>query len=333
MQHQPAGQSLTGIARLAAESDEILEKRRVRYFGMRSRSILNRCSNPKLPFYWTINPYRGCEFGCKYCYARYTHEYMGMEDGTDFERLIYNKESAAAILAGELTGRKLKSRPIAIGTATDPYQPAERHFETTRQILSVLASNRGLRVSITTKSCLITRDIELLRELQARNQLHVHMTLTTMRPELARLLEPMAPTPDRRMAAVKSLSDAGIRIGVNLMPVIPMITDTPADLAEVVEQAKQAGASFLAARVLFLMPAAKKVFFPFLENEFPELVSRYQRLYKQSAYLRGAYAKNVEDLIERLRRLHELPSVSAQQSLRDQVDAWQQASFGFGKLS
>src|SRR5438093_3375303 len=143
---------------------------------------------------------------------------MGMEDGTDFERLIYNKESAAAILAGELTGRKLKSRPIAIGTATDPYQPAERHFETTRQILSVLASNRGLRVSITTKSCLITRDIELLRELQARNQLHVHMTLTTMRPELARLLEPMAPTPDKRLGAVRSLSDAGIRTGVNLMP-------------------------------------------------------------------------------------------------------------------
>ena len=126
---------LVGIARLAAESTPLLHKRRTRYFSIEVKSVLNRCSNPEMPFYWTINPYRGCEFGCKYCYARYTHEYMGREDAGQFESEIFAKRNGDAVLERDLLSAKLRDRPIAIGTATDPYQPAERRFKLTRAIL------------------------------------------------------------------------------------------------------------------------------------------------------------------------------------------------------
>src|SRR5213593_1712284 len=151
---------LVGIARLAAQSDLLEAKRAVEYFEIPARSILNR-TKPNMPFRWTINPYRGCEFGCKYCYARYTHEFMEME-ATDFEDKIYAKAAAAHLLRQELAKIDRKDG-IAIGTATDPYQPAERRFGRTRSILEVFARERGRRVSITTKSDLVTRDLDLHR--------------------------------------------------------------------------------------------------------------------------------------------------------------------------
>src|ERR1700722_2047515 len=155
--------SLTGIARLAARSPVLEAKSQVRYFEIETRSVLNR-TRPGMPFCWTINPYRGCEFACKYCYARYTHEFMGLEDVTLFEDRIYAKSHLAPLLRQEL--RKIDPQEaIAIGTATDPYQPAERRFRRTRSILEVFAQQRGLRLSITTKSDLVTRDIDLLQQI------------------------------------------------------------------------------------------------------------------------------------------------------------------------
>src|SRR5919205_1255655 len=146
--------ALVGIARLASESPLLEAKRAVQYFEIGSRSILNR-TKPNMPFQWTINPYRGCEFGCRYCYARYTHEFMGMEDGREFEDKIYAKAHVAELLRRDL--RKVKpGESIAIGTATDPYQPAERRFGRTRSLLEVLAEGRGRSISITTKSDVIT---------------------------------------------------------------------------------------------------------------------------------------------------------------------------------
>jgi len=150
---------LVGIAKRAVESPRLASKRRVEYFSLTSNSILNRCLNPRLPFNWTINPYRGCEFGCKYCYARYTHEFMGLENPQEFEEKIYSKDRAAEILATEL--RQDPGGAIAIGTATDPYQPAERLYKTTRSILETLAEFRGLRLSITTKSDLVTVEVTM----------------------------------------------------------------------------------------------------------------------------------------------------------------------------
>jgi len=153
---------LIGIAKMASESELLEAKSEVRYFEIATRSVLNR-TTPNMPFRWTINPYRGCEFGCKYCYARYTHEFMGMEDGREFESRIYAKAATAEILRRELRTTPRRDG-IAIGTATDPYQPAERRFGRTRALLEVFATEKGRRVSITTKSDLVARDVDLLRE-------------------------------------------------------------------------------------------------------------------------------------------------------------------------
>src|SRR6202045_2386198 len=156
---------LIGIARLASEGESLREGHTVEYFTLPNRSLLNRCvSNREMPFTWTINPYRGCEFACKYCYARYTHEFMEMRDGIDFEQKIFVKQHAADLLRQELRHVK-PGQEIAIGTATDPYQPAERRFEVTRAILEELARHQGLHLGLITKGSLILRDLDLLKEL------------------------------------------------------------------------------------------------------------------------------------------------------------------------
>ncbi len=160
----PAGPQLVGIARLASESELLEAKNKVEYFELPARHILNRCSSTRMPFAWTINPYRGCEFGCKYCYARYTHEFMGLRNSEEFEAKIFAKQFSAVAFLEELN-KVRADEAVALGTATDPYQPAERRFGITRQILEVFAASRNHRLSITTKSDLITGDIELLQQI------------------------------------------------------------------------------------------------------------------------------------------------------------------------
>ena len=292
---------LVGIARMAAQSPLVRERAEVEYYRLAARSTLNRESSGRMPFAWTINPYRGCEFGCHYCYARYTHEFMEMWDSRDFERKIYAKTDAPERLRAELRQGRDKGLPIALGTATDPYQPAERQFEITRRMLEVFAEFRGLDLSITTKSVLILRDVDLLQSLAARHRFSVHMTVTTHDERLARQLEPKAPAPAQRLEAVRKLAQAGIRVGVNAMPVLPGLNDAPRMLEALAAQAAQAGARFLYANILFLMPSAMKSFMPFLEKEFPHLVKRYRKLYARSAYLRGEYPEKIARLLAELR--------------------------------
>src|SRR5438874_8369965 len=179
---------LVGIARLAAQGESVREGHDIEYFTLPVRSLLNRCvSRRQMPFTWTINPYRGCEFACKYCYARYTHEFMEMRDGVEFEQKIYVKQHAADLLRQELRHVK-PGEEIAIGTATDPYQPAERKHEVTRAILQELARHRGLELGIVTKSNLILRDINLLQKISRKNDISVHVTITTLNVDLARIL-------------------------------------------------------------------------------------------------------------------------------------------------
>ena len=278
----------------------------MQYFEIETRSALNR-TRPGMPFQWTINPYRGCEFGCKYCYARYTHEYMGLEDSVAFEDLIYAKQHMAEILRQELR----KADPmecIAIGTATDPYQPAERRFRRTRSILEVFAAARGRRISITTKSDLVARDVDLLLEVGKANAVSVNMTVTTVDRELARMLEPRAPRPDLRLKAVRRLADAGVKVGVYPSPILPMITDSERKLDQVARAARDHGAGHFGGGLLFLMPAARRVFFPFLAEKFPELLRKYEERYTQSAYLRGEYADRIHDRVRTVRLRHGLES-------------------------
>jgi DNA repair photolyase len=297
--------ALVGIARLASESPLLEAKRVVEYFDIPAKSILNR-TKPSMPFRWTINPYRGCEFGCKYCYARYTHEFMEMA-AEEFEDKIYAKQSAAHLLRQELA-RIDRKDSIAIGTATDPYQPAERRFGRTRSILEVFANQRGWHLGIITKSDLIVRDIDLLKQIARANVLSVHLTITTLNPDLARLLEPRAPRPDLRLDAVRKLSEAGIMVGVNPNPIMPGITDGERSLDRLAKAVKDAGAVAFGGGPLFLMPSAQKVFFPFLEKEFPQLVERYRELYAKSAYLGKDYKDELAAKVRRIRDRYGLVS-------------------------
>jgi len=297
---------LIGIAKMAAQSELLESKSQVQYFEIGARSILNR-TKPNMPFQWTINPYRGCEFGCQYCYARYTHEFMGMEDGREFESKIYAKAAAPEILRREL--RKIdRSDGIAIGTATDPYQPAERRFERMRAILEVFAQEKGRHVSITTKSDLVTRDLELLREVARRNVLAINITVTTLNRRLARMMEPRAPRPDLRLGAVRALAEAGLHVGVFPNPILPMITDSAESLDALAAAAREAGAQYFGGGPLFLMPSAQKIFFPFLEQRFPKLAPRYRALYANGAHLGGAYKEELRERVARIRERHGLAS-------------------------
>ncbi len=298
----PGKSPLVGIARLAASGESLREGHNVEYFTLPAKSLLNRCvSNRSLPFTWTINPYRGCEFGCQYCYARYTHEFMELRDGAEFEQKIYVKQHTADLLRREL--KKVKpGEPIALGTATDPYQPAERRYEVTRGILEEFARHRGFELGIVSKSNLMVRDIELLREVARHNQLSIHITITTMNTELARILEPRAPRPDLRMEAVRQLSQAGLSVGVSASPVLPGITDAPADLETVVSAAAAAGARHIFAGPLFLKPCSSAVFLPFLEQNFPHLVENYRERYQDRSFLPASYGKRIAQLVSQLRQ-------------------------------
>jgi DNA repair photolyase len=291
-----------GIERLAREAAVLVEKRQADYLRIEARSILNRCASDRMPFAWTINPYRGCEFGCRYCYARYTHEFMGLTRWEDFEEKIYMKRDAARTLERELASARVRGQSIALGTATDPYQPAERRFRVTRSLLTVLAQAQGLRLSITTKSDLVTRDIDLLRRIALRNSVHVNLTVTTLDRRLARLLEFRAPTPDLRLTAVRTLRDAGLAAGVTLSPILPEITDTPDNLESVVAAAQAHGATHLFWNVLFLKPSAQAAFYPLLEQHFPHLAERYAVRFSRSAFLGRPYKDRIARLVNALKQ-------------------------------
>ncbi len=301
-----ARKPLTGIARLATLGEELPPGHAVHFFTLPVRSILNRCTAPRMPFTWTINPYRGCEFACKYCYARYTHEFMELRDSLDFERKVYVKQNVGWLLRRDL--RKVKpGEEIAIGTATDPYQPAERRYGVTRALLEVLAEYDGLDIGIVTKSDLVLRDMDLLRRIAARNQLYVNLTVTTVDARLARILEPRAPRPDLRLEAVRELNRNGVAAGVICAPVIPGITDAPRDLEAVVRATREAGGQYVFANPLFLKPCSASVFLPFLEKEFPELVESYRLRYSERAFVSTAYRKRISRLMMRLRVKYGFP--------------------------
>jgi DNA repair photolyase len=303
----PAPLAPPGIARLAAEAERLEEKSQIEYLGLECRSILNRCDSPRMPFQWTINPYRGCEFGCHYCYARYTHEYMEL-CGAEFEQKIYAKQDAAAILRSELR-RGAGQGVIAMGTATDPYQPAERRFRVTRDLLEVFATEPpGLQLSITTKSDLVVRDLELLKAIAARHTLSVNLTVTTMKRRLARLLEPRAPRPDLRMAAVRRLAEAGLTVGVFAAPVLPGITDDAENLDTLFQAAKLNQAQYVMISPLFLTATAREQFYPFLKKHFPRLMAGYRRRFSAGAYQQPGQTADLKAVVARLREKYGLPA-------------------------
>lgn len=292
---------LIGIARLAKEAEVLDEKRRVEYRELATRRFIGRASGNRVPFDWTINPYRGCEFGCKYCYARYAHEFMELREPEQFEQQIFVKSFNPNSFRRELA-RIPRAEAIALGTATDPYQPAERRYCVTRSILEVIAEDRGRRIGICTKSDLVSRDLELLTSIAEHNFVHVSITVTTMDEALARILEPFAPRPSLRLAAMRKLTEAGIQMSVMACPVMPLINDSYENLRAVGQAAAEAGARSLHGNVLFLKSCAQKAFFPMLEAKFPHLVRRYRERYENgSGFLCGPYVEAIGRRLERVR--------------------------------
>jgi DNA repair photolyase len=293
------------LARLASDGELLEAKRRVEYRELPTRRFIGKASGRKMPFDWTINPYRGCEFGCKYCYARFTHEFLELRETEQFETEIYAKQFHPEAFRRELLRTPVEDG-ICLGTATDPYQPAERRFEVTRRILSVFADESGRTLSVTTKSDLVARDVDLLRAIGRRNVLHVYVTITTTNERLARLLEPFAPRPALRLGAVEKLASAGIRVAVLASPVMPLINDSHAGLTALARAVSKAGARYLMGGVLFLKPCAQKAFFPFLEAEFPHLLRRYKERYERGAFLGGSYPETISKRMKAIREAHGL---------------------------
>lgn len=302
------------------------EQKDIRYFGSDPRSVLNSPVTTGMSF-WSINPYVGCAFGCAYCYARYAHRYAAerlsdsmvtsegareqladMPPWLAFERRIFVKREAGKVLRRELRRpsrfRALQVETVVIGTATDPYQPAERRFRVTRGLLETLAEQSGFSVTIITKSPLVTRDVDLLLRIAARSRLSVHVSLITVDRELARRLEPRAPTPEARLRAIARLRAHGIEVGVNVMPVLPGITDAPRLLESLVRSVAEANASYLGACALRLQATARQRYLPFIEAEFPHLASRYRSTYARNHQAGERYREGLREYFRTLCARH-----------------------------
>ena len=243
-----------------------------------TRTILARNTSPDVPFDRSINPYRGCEHGCIYCFARPTHAYLGLSPGLDFETRILFKPEAAKLLAAELASPKYRCDVVAMGTNTDPYQPVERELKVTRQILRVL-SDFNNPVGIVTKNHLITRDIDILADMAKRNLAEVFLSVTTLDKDLARTMEPRASAPHRRLAAIKELSDAGIPTGVMSAPMIPGLNDH--EMEAILEAATKAGATRAGYTVLRLPLEIKDLFEEWLRANRPDRAEKVLSLVRQ----------------------------------------------------
>ncbi len=248
------------------ESSEVLPRLKTTVMIQHARTIISRNDSPDIPFTQSINPYQGCEHGCVYCYARPTHAYLDLSPGLDFETKLFAKPDAAKLLAAEIARPGYICDPIALGTNTDPYQPIEREWKITRQIIELLASCDH-PLTIVTKSALVERDIDLLAPMAAKNLARVFVSVTTLDRDLARKLEPRASAPPRRLAALKTLSDAGIPVGVMAAPIIPQLNDR--DLEAILEAGAANGARWAGWVMVRLPHEVKLLFRDWLAEHYP----------------------------------------------------------------
>jgi DNA repair photolyase len=294
-------------------------ERGTHFISLESKSALNSPTGTGMAF-WSINPYVGCEFGCAYCYARNTHrwtieraasrpdappqvrEAAALPSAVAFERRILVKTGVAEVLARTIRPARIGKVAIVIGSATDPYQPAERRFHLTRDLLQALRRHPGLHIGIITKSPLIVRDAELLAELSAQSQLSVHFSLASLDAPLLRLLEPRTPAPHARLRAIHRLASAGVAVGMLIAPILPGLTDGTGQLRALISAARLAGAQWAAGSPLRMNPATRNTLFPWLERERPELARRYRLHYGARHHVTTAYADALRRRINALQR-------------------------------
>ena len=264
------------------------------------KSALNRVSVPAMPHLrWSLNPYRGCQHACVYCFARGNHEYLGYDTGRDFEQRIVVKTNLVPVLRRELARPGWKREHVTIGTACDPYQQAELKYGLTRGALQAFRDFAS-PCSLITKAASITRDMSLLSEVASVAECTVLFSIPTLREEVWRHIEPETAKPVHRLEAMQKLTDAGVRCGVMLAPIIPGLTDDQENLEAVMRAARDYGASFVGDNVLYLKPGTKEWFMPFLRETYPHLLPQYERFYK-GAYAPRNYTEEVRAAVERLR--------------------------------
>ncbi len=273
--------------------------RGITFIESEAKSIINHVPGDRLPFNYTINPYRGCSHACSYCFARTTHTFMDMNAGRDFESKIVVKVNAPELLRAELRARKWKGDHIAMGTATDPYQRAEGRYKIMARIIETLSEFRN-PFSILTKGTLIMRDIELLQRAAEVTDVSTALSIATFDDDAWARSEPGTPHPRKRMEVVRRLNEAGIPCGVMLAPILPGITDRPEQIRAVVEAAFEAGASHVTPILLHLRPGVKEEYMGWLEREYPDLVPKYMSMYNRRSYAhesdRKALAQAVQDI-------------------------------------
>jgi DNA repair photolyase len=276
------------------------EYRGMEFFEVHAKSVVNRVpASSSMPFEWTINPYRGCTHACSYCFARPTHDYLGLDIGDGFDRQIVVKVNAVERARIELDPRRWSGHPIALGTNTDPYQRAEGKYHLTRGLIRAMADG-GSSFSILTKSTLILRDIGELQAAQQRVRVRANLSIGTLDAAVWRLTEPGTPPPSKRMDAVATLNDAGIPCGVFMAPVIPGVSDSDAHLRAVVSAAVEAGAVSISAGYLYLRDPVRQIFLDRLRADEPVAARRLEQRYRDRSYVTTA---EQQELTERVRRL------------------------------
>ncbi len=270
----------------------------INFHEVRARSALNHVPGGRYGFSWTINPFRGCSHACVYCFARRTHTYLDLDAGRDFEREIVVKVNVPELLRAELARPSWKRELVALGTNTDPYQWVESRYRMMPEILEALEAAET-PVSVLTKSPLVMRDVEIFERMAARGlPVSVNLSVPTLDEEAWRATEPHTPSPAARLDAVAELRARGIDSGVLIAPLMPGINDDPEQVRPIVERARAAGATFLGGVALHLRDEVKDVFFAWLQAKRPDLLPRYEALYRDRAYMRPEQRKHATRAIQ-----------------------------------
>ena len=275
-----------------------------------AKSALNRVPTAaRVPFNWTVNPYRGCSHACTYCFARRTHTYLDLDAGADFDSQIIVKINVAEVLARELRRPSWIHEPVALGTNTDPYQRAEGRYGLMPGIITALAET-GTPFSILTKGTMARRDLPLLANATERVPVSMAVSIALVDEQIHEALEPGAPTPKARLALVRAITDAGLSCAVLVAPVLPMITDSNDDLDRILAQVAAAGATRATIFALHLRPGAREWFLRYLATYYPQLVEAYKELYRGSAYVSRSYSSDLARRAAVLLRRHGLDGLA-----------------------
>lgn len=306
--HEARGDALPGLARLDSlvRTVRTPEFTGVTFHEVLARSALNRVpTQSAMPFRWTINPMRGCLHRCTYCFARGTHEYLGLDAGADFDNEIVVKVNVAEVLGKELSRAGWSRERVALGTNTDPYQRAEGRYRLMPGIISALAAS-GTPLSVLTKGTLLRRDLPLLAESSQRVSVDIAMSIAIFDDVLQQAVEPGTPTAEARLATVRAVRDHGLDCTVFLMPILPGLTDSVEQLDHALGRIAQSGATSVVYGALHLRPGAREWFFAWLEREHPELVERYRNLYARGANAPREYRQQLSTRIRPLLRRYSL---------------------------